>query len=134
MGTPVPSSAQMPLLRKCSKPHISLQLCLVALLKRRKGNAVFGHHIGRAYALVHLARQNNTLCCFENTLLALFPQKPRFCGSPFGTQKLSSSVDGQAQRRYGGEAEQYVLSHSRLGRTRATVHRTADTRCSWSPR
>ena len=95
---------------------VCLQVRFVALLKRRKGNAVFGHHVGRAYALVHLARQNNTLCCFENTLLALFPQKPRFCGSPFGTQKLSSSTDGQAQRRFGGEAEQYVLSHPRLGR------------------
>ena len=74
--------------------------------------------------------EQGALCapCNFAPLSLLFPQKPRFCGSPFGTQKLSSSTDGQAQRRFGGEAEQYVLDHPRLGGTRATVHRTADTR------
>ena len=61
-------------------------------------------------------------------------RKNLFCGSPFRTQKSSSYADGQAQRRFEGVAKQYVLSHPRSGRTRATVHRTADTRCSWSPR
>ena len=60
-------------------------------------------------------------------LRLLFPQKPWFCGSPFGTQKLSSSTDGQAQRCFGGEAEQYVLSHPRLGRPRAEFSK------QWTP-
>ena len=30
-----------------------------------------GHRVGLSCALAHLARQNNTLCCFENTLLAV---------------------------------------------------------------
>ena len=33
-----------------------LQVCFVAFLKRRKDNAVFGHRVGRTYALVYLAR------------------------------------------------------------------------------
>ena len=58
-----------------------LQVCFVALLKRCKGNVVFGHRVGRTYPFVYLARQNKTLCCFENTLFALFAQKLRFCAS-----------------------------------------------------
>ena len=65
-----------------SKPHTcGLQLCSIVLLKRRKDNAVFGHHVGRAYALVHLAiRKQRVSAVCRNVLLALFTQKPRFCG------------------------------------------------------